>query len=48
MRRFLFACLTVTLILGAICTFESTVSSRVASPHPGYPIASFGEVFRHF
>lgn len=57
MRRVLFACLTVTLIAGAVYSVESAVSSHVASPrlglpiaspHPGLPIASIGEVFKHF
>lgn len=48
MRQFLFACLILALISGAFYSFDSGVSSRVVSPHPGLPIASFGEIFRHF
>ncbi|MFU5112092.1 hypothetical protein [Ectopseudomonas hydrolytica] len=48
MRRVFFACLSVALLVGAIYSCEFPARMSAAKPQPVYPIASFGDVFRHF
>ncbi|MFU3596628.1 hypothetical protein [Pseudomonas aeruginosa] len=48
MRRVFFACLSVALLVGVIYSFEFPARMSAAKPQPVYPIASFGDVFRHF
>ncbi len=48
MRRFLFACLVVVLAAGAIQSINPPILLAVAGPRTALPIASIGEIFRHF
>ncbi|WP_280324389.1 hypothetical protein [Pseudomonas sp. BN102] len=48
MRRFLFACLVVVLAACAIHSIDSPILLAIASPRSALPIASIGDVFRHF
>ncbi|WP_280289352.1 hypothetical protein [Pseudomonas sp. BN417] len=48
MRQFLFACLVVILAAGAIHSISTPILIVIAGPRSGLPIASIGDVFRHF
>jgi hypothetical protein len=48
MRRFLFACLVVVLAAGAIQSIRTPILVSLAGSRVGLPIASIGDIFRHF
>lgn len=48
MRRLLIAGLVITLAATAVYTAKAPVVPTLAGAHPGIPVASIGEIFRHF
>lgn len=48
MRRFLIAGVVMILAAVAVYTAKAPVIPTLAGAHPGMPVASIGEIFRHF
>ncbi|WP_280366328.1 MULTISPECIES: hypothetical protein [unclassified Pseudomonas] len=48
MRRFLLSCLLVLLAAAAIHSIKAPILVTLAGPPTALPIASIGDVFRHF
>ena len=48
MRRYVFACVALSMVLSSIYVLKPTVTSRPLDPRVGHPVASIGDVFRHY
>jgi len=48
MRHFTFAFLSLALVFGAVYFLKPATPSRVDDPRIGHPVASIGEIFRHY
>lgn len=48
MRRLLIAGLVMFLAATAVYTSKAPIIPTLAGAHPGMPVASIGEIFRHF
>ncbi|MCO6059239.1 hypothetical protein NG726_21520 [Pseudomonas sp. MOB-449] len=48
MRQFLFACLVVVLVAGAIQSIKASMPATLADSRAGLPVASIGDVFSRF
>lgn len=48
MRRVVFVCLTLVMLVSSIYALKSRGVSQADYPRVGYPVASIGDVFRHY
>lgn len=48
MRRFLLSCLVVLLVAAAVHSIKAPILVTLAGPRMALPIASIGDLFRHF
>lgn len=48
MRHFTFACLTLAMVFSAVYVLTPANPSRADDLRIGHPVASIGEIFRHY